>query len=343
MTTIYLIRHAQCDGNLYRQYDGAYNSPLTNLGWQQAAALSERFEAVHLDAIYSSDQQRAVDTARTVAEKKGMTVQNHRGLREANIGLWDHMDVADIEELWPGRKDDFSERMHLWSAPGAEVLQEAGERVAAALWEIARRHDGETVAAVSHGDVIKMVLGLLQGMTLEQAGQVRAYSTNTAVSKLEFDGDAVRVLYTHDFSHLPSGLVSKMTADQQWGMRYRILGYHEPFPVEDVENVPERTEGIWIGGYVKGEPAALVQLKDTVCGQPGEIGFYYIVPRFRGRRLGIQPVGKIVDILRALKVPGVRIRLQKEEHQRYFSRRDNFVHVEGDIWERPIPPLLPLD
>lgn len=343
MTTIYLIRHAQCDGNLYRQYDGWYNTPLTPLGRKQASALAKRFETVHLDAIYSSDQERAMATARAVADPKGMTVQPHRGLRETNLGIWDHMDWADIRALWPGQTDVYANQMHIWKALGAERLSDVGHRVVDALWEIARGNDGKTVAVVSHGDVIQMAVGLLRGKTLEQLGRTKNYSTNTAVAKLEFDGDTVNFVYEYDFTHLPEELVSRFENDQKWGMCYRLLGFNDPFPLEGVESMPDRTEGTWIAGYLRGEPAALVQLLPTAYGEPGEIGFYWIVPEFRGRRLGIQPMGKVVDMLRAVGAPSVRIRLQDEKMRDYFEKRDDFHPIGDDVWERSIPPLAVLE
>lgn len=343
MTTIYLIRHAQCDGNLYRQYDGWYNTPLTPFGRRQAAALAKRFEPVHLDAVYSSDQHRAMETAQAIADTRSMEVRPHRGLRETNLGIWDHMDWGDIRELWPGQTEVYSHQMHIWKALGAEKLSAVGQRMVDALWEIARSNDGGTVAVVSHGDVIQMAVGLLRGLALEQLGQTKNYSTNTAVAKLEFDGDKVNFVYEYDFSHLPEELISRFANEQKWGLRYRLLGYNDPFPVEETQEMPPRTEGLWIGGYYQGEPAALVQLRPTAYGETGEIGFYYIVPRFRGLRLGIQPMGQVVDRLRALGAPAVRIRPGDEKMREYFEKRDDFHPVGGGVLERPIPPLQVLE
>ena len=43
MTTIYLIRHAEADGNLYRRAHGWYDSVITDRGYRQIAALAKRF------------------------------------------------------------------------------------------------------------------------------------------------------------------------------------------------------------------------------------------------------------------------------------------------------------
>ena len=63
MTTIYLIRHAEAEGNVYRVYQGQHDTLLTETGKLQAQALGERFRDVHVDAVYSSDLYRAAATA----------------------------------------------------------------------------------------------------------------------------------------------------------------------------------------------------------------------------------------------------------------------------------------
>ena len=63
MTRIYLIRHAEAEGNLYRRVQGQYNSLVTERGLEQIKALEERFRDVPIDAVYSSDLYRTKKTA----------------------------------------------------------------------------------------------------------------------------------------------------------------------------------------------------------------------------------------------------------------------------------------
>ena len=67
MTEIYLIRHAQAEGNLYRMmqghWDGSVDGPL---GLKQIDALAERFRTVHVDALYASDLYRTRLTASAI-------------------------------------------------------------------------------------------------------------------------------------------------------------------------------------------------------------------------------------------------------------------------------------
>ena len=67
MTTIYLIRHAEAEGNLYRIAHGHYNSCITDdRGCRQIRALAERFRDVPVDAVYASDLIRTQTTAQAL-------------------------------------------------------------------------------------------------------------------------------------------------------------------------------------------------------------------------------------------------------------------------------------
>ena len=60
MTRIYIVRHAEAEGNLYRRIHGQYDSLVTPLGYRQIEALSRRFQDIPVDAVYSSDLYRTL-------------------------------------------------------------------------------------------------------------------------------------------------------------------------------------------------------------------------------------------------------------------------------------------
>ena len=69
MTTIYLVRHAEAEGNLYRIAHGHYNSCITDdRGCRQIRALAERFRDVPVDAVYASDLIRTRTTVHLSAQ-----------------------------------------------------------------------------------------------------------------------------------------------------------------------------------------------------------------------------------------------------------------------------------
>ena len=63
MTRVYLVRHGEAEGNLFRRAQGQYDGRITSLGEKQIALLTGRFRDVPLQAVYSSDLSRSVQTA----------------------------------------------------------------------------------------------------------------------------------------------------------------------------------------------------------------------------------------------------------------------------------------
>ena len=96
MTTIYLIRHAEAEGNLYRRVHGWYNSRITENGYRQIAALEERFRTISIDAVYASDLFRTMTTARGVYVPKGLELRTDPGLREMNLGDWEDLTFGEV-------------------------------------------------------------------------------------------------------------------------------------------------------------------------------------------------------------------------------------------------------
>ena len=89
ITKIYLVRHAEAEGNLYRRIHGQYNSLITDNGYRQIAALAHRFSTIQVDAVYSSDLFRTCTTAKAVYGPKGLPLNTRPTLREVDMGEWE--------------------------------------------------------------------------------------------------------------------------------------------------------------------------------------------------------------------------------------------------------------
>ena len=86
MTEIYLIRHAQAEGNTYRIMQGHWDGGVTAHGRLQIRALAERLKEIPFDAVYASDLYRARLTAAAVAETHALPLHTVEDLREINVG-----------------------------------------------------------------------------------------------------------------------------------------------------------------------------------------------------------------------------------------------------------------
>jgi broad specificity phosphatase PhoE len=169
MTLLLLVRHGETDWNREGRYQGQADPPLNETGRAQAESLARQLEGRSLEAIYSSDLQRAYDTARRIASRLGLPLQVDRRLREINQGEWEGMLVTDIMARypteWASRQQD---RLHT-RPPGGETLVELAQRLWVAVDEIALRYPVGPVLIVSHGLALATLLCRVDGIPLEQA------------------------------------------------------------------------------------------------------------------------------------------------------------------------------
>jgi broad specificity phosphatase PhoE len=92
LTTLLLARHGETDWNCDHRWQGHTGPPLNEKGRRQAAELAAQI--TNVDAIYSSDTERAHETAVIVAERHGLQVEADPRLREVNFGLWEGLTRA---------------------------------------------------------------------------------------------------------------------------------------------------------------------------------------------------------------------------------------------------------
>ena len=309
MTTIYLIRHAEAEGNLYRIAQGQHESSLTDRGWRQVRALERRFADIRIDAVYASDLYRTRATATAICHSHGLPLHRCPGLREICVGDWEGRTWGDIARSAPEAMADFGSRMDRWSIPGAETPAEVLARVKAAVEDIARANPGKTLALFSHGYAIRLLLANLQGISLRDTGEKSPTGDNTAVSLLEWDGEALRVVWQNDNRHLkdPAYLAgekpgrAKRAFALEPGLWFRPLEGPEAAErltaawAEAGEQGPVPAASLPLEGLLNEEPAGLLHLAP----ETGRIHLAYIRPDCRRRGLGVQLLGQAVQYTRA--------------------------------------------
>jgi len=150
VTEILFVRHGETDWNVEHRVQGHSDRPLNATGEQQARTLAEDLRSERIDAVYASDLSRASETARIVAEERGLEVVVLPALREKNFGTWEGLLDSEIFERFPHAREG------PWG--DGEGTEEVAERVVTALHEIADRHPGGRVLVVSHGGPLRAVL-----------------------------------------------------------------------------------------------------------------------------------------------------------------------------------------
>jgi broad specificity phosphatase PhoE len=134
--------HATTVDNEERRATGWLPGVLSPAGREQARALGARRRTDGLDAVFSSDLDRAVDTARIAFEGSAVPRFLDWRLRECNYGELNGRPVAEIDAVKAAKVDD--------PYPGGESYRQVVERVASFLADVAKRFDGGRVLLISH-------------------------------------------------------------------------------------------------------------------------------------------------------------------------------------------------
>ena len=201
MTEIFLIRHTQAEGNLYRMMQGHWDGNVTELGWRQIEALAERFRDVHPDAVYSSDLYRTLMTATAAARHDGLEIRLDRRFREIDLGPWETGFFGNISYANPETMENFINRPGDWYVEGAETYAQVRDRAFPALVELAEKHEGEKIVVVSHGVTIRCLMSRILPADLNDVEKLPIHG-NTAVSHIFYDNGKFTVDYVNDQSHL---------------------------------------------------------------------------------------------------------------------------------------------
>jgi broad specificity phosphatase PhoE len=167
---LWLARHGQTDWNLEGRWQGqSSDAPALNeTGKTQALAILEQAKDLDISAVYTSDLQRAQQTAEAVARPLGLPVTVEPCLREMDLGAWEGMLYDDIRSQFPR---EYAQRTHdpiHTPAPDGESPLNVAERVIPAVEEIAARHPAESVLIVSHGISLAVLVCHAGGIPLDR-------------------------------------------------------------------------------------------------------------------------------------------------------------------------------
>jgi broad specificity phosphatase PhoE len=192
VTTILLARHGETDWNLQGRFQGHADPPLNDTGRAQAAELAHALRSEPLAAVYSSPLQRAFETARIVAAAHNLAPIALDALREVDVGSWSGLTRVELEQRFPEQFERWLSYEHGWD--DGETYEEMGRRVVTALLELAARHAGERILAVTHGGPIRAALAFADGTTHAEARRRGPAIGNAFVAEFAVEAGALRRL-----------------------------------------------------------------------------------------------------------------------------------------------------
>ena len=350
---MYLIRHAEAEGNVYRRAHGHYNGGLTSNGLAQLACLQKYFKGHKIDALYASDLQRTLQTAEAVAEVCHLPVQREPRLREIALGEWE-------DRPWGALIEEGIDVLGWFEGKSNHIVKEAETRdivkvrMRKVAEEIAARHVGETIILVSHGCAIRYLLELY-------AEEFVPHLDNASVSLLEWEGKEARLLFagenaflkdlsTHAkqdwwkegfearkdvelwFSpaSLPEDLDAVMAYSREaWRSVYGTMdGYQEETNsrafFESAETNPRYLQFVMKGSKRIG----LFHMRDAgrLSVSDGHIALFYLDAAHQGCGLGVQLLGEAISLAKLAEKKGLTLRVFHQNRRALaFYKKMGFV------------------
>lgn len=194
---IYFTRHGLTEYNKERRIQGLLDSPLTLEGKEKAKELGARLKDEGIEIIYSSDQKRAMDSAKIINEALKLDIIPDRKLREVSMLSHEGMTWAESVATDPDREDLIMQRPDLFNEGGIYPYRDALEDAIAFIFELIKTNY-EKVLVMTHGSKLRVITTVLEGLDLKDTNKVelikglslKIYDYNEGKFKLLHDDEA---------------------------------------------------------------------------------------------------------------------------------------------------------
>jgi probable phosphoglycerate mutase len=200
------VRHGESTWNAAGLWQGQANPPLSPEGLVQASLLADRLAADHIDVIFASDLDRAMQTAQAVAEAHGIDVVPRADLRERDVGGWAGLTRAEISTRFPDEWVAYLRHEDPRPGGGGETTADLHSRIRSAFADIrsiCREAGWHSSVVVSHGGPTRAIAYASIDLEITAgAPPVMAAPGNTAVAEIHEDGRGLRLVTYNDTAHL---------------------------------------------------------------------------------------------------------------------------------------------
>jgi probable phosphomutase (TIGR03848 family) len=192
MTTFALIRHASHALLGHRIVGRRPGVQLGPDGVREAEALGGRLATWPIRALYSSPLERGRATAAAIAGRLGLEVQIADELNEIDYGQWTDRALADLREIPAWQR--FNEFRSGSRIPGGESMIDVQARMLRLVERLCAAHPEQTVALVSHGDVIKATLAYYLTVPLDLFQRIELSPASLSILRVEPHGPGVLLI-----------------------------------------------------------------------------------------------------------------------------------------------------
>lgn len=166
----FIFRHGQTIWNAEGRPQGQdpYPVPLTMVGEEQVRQLADKLKSKNIELIISSDQLRAEQTSKIIAEKIGAEIVYFPELREVDYGLLNGLYSLEREEVFPEHTKCYQD--YHFPFPEGESFAHAAERFHKKLVEVAEKYPYKNFAVSTHRNVVDVFLEIIFSKKYQKIG-----------------------------------------------------------------------------------------------------------------------------------------------------------------------------
>ena len=187
MVTFLIVRHGFSKTNAARIFAGDTDAPLTEQGKLQGKLACEYVNKNYkVDAIYSSDLSRAVDTVKPLSDLTNIPVIKKKSLREMHCGIWENLSIEILVEKYGEQFKRWGEVDDSATPENGESWSFVAERIHRAFLDIAKKNDGKTVVVATHGVAIRTLRGTYSNIPMSEWKDKIPYAPNASVTVVEY-------------------------------------------------------------------------------------------------------------------------------------------------------------
>jgi broad specificity phosphatase PhoE len=204
VTRLYLIRHGQSAGNAEGRFGGHSATPLSRLGRQQAELTAKALAKERISAIYSSDLQRAVQTAEPLARALNLKINAADAFRERHVGVLEGLTFDEAKKEFPEDYYALVNRELAHVITRGESYHQLLDRTTGVLREILEKHKGGRVAIFAHtGTICFLTLHIIGAIHPDTTTTPWLITSNCGINRFEFRGpNNIRIVALNDTRHL---------------------------------------------------------------------------------------------------------------------------------------------
>jgi probable phosphoglycerate mutase len=164
--TVYLLRHGDTRTDAVRRYIGRTDVPLSEIGRRQAGWWREELASRSFNRIICSDLGRSRETARVIAEGRGVAVETCPELREIDLGEWDGLPQDEVRRQFPAEYEKRGLNPAGFRPENGESFFDVSSRAVPAFEKIIRCTAEGNILMVGHAGVNRVILCYLLEMPL---------------------------------------------------------------------------------------------------------------------------------------------------------------------------------